>query len=125
VVLTADQKIATTKVAGTWPWFFQRLSAALLIVLLTVHIYLDHYAEVGADITVSWVHQRLGQLLYIAVDYSMLAMVIFHGLNGSRTILFDFDAFAKRKKAVDIGLWVLGVAMLIWGIIVLIPFMKG
>jgi succinate dehydrogenase / fumarate reductase membrane anchor subunit len=121
----ADQRIATTKVAGTWAWFFQRLSGALLIVLLTVHIYLDHYAEVGADITVSWVHQRLGQLLYIAVDYSMLAMVIFHGLNGSRTILFDFDTFAKRKKAVDIGLWVLGVAMLIWGFIALLPFIKG
>ena len=93
--------------------------------LLTVHIYLDHYAEVGADITVSWVHERLGQMLYIAVDWSMLAMIIFHGLNGSRTILFDFDMFVKRKKAVDIGLWILGIAMLIWGIIVLLPFIEG
>ena len=121
----ASQTIATTKVAGTWAWFFQRLSAVLLIVLLTVHIYLDHYAEVGAEIDVGWVHQRLGQILYIAVDYSMLAMVIFHGLNGSRTILFDFDIFANRKKMVDIGLWVLGIAMLIWGIIVLLPFIEG
>jgi succinate dehydrogenase hydrophobic anchor subunit len=120
-----SQAIATTKVAGTWAWFFQRLSAGLLIVLLTVHIYLDHYAQVGTDITVGWVHERLGQILYIAVDYSMLAMVIFHGLNGSRTILFDFDMFVKRKKVVDIGLWVLGIAMLIWGIIVLLPFIKG
>lgn len=121
----AEQRIATTKVAGTWAWFLQRLSAGLLIILLAVHIYLDHYAEVGADITVGWVHQRIGQLLYIAIDYSMLALVIFHGLNGSRTILFDFDVFAKRKKGVDVALWVLGIAMLIWGIIVLIPFIKG
>jgi len=121
----ASQTIATSKVAGTWAWFFQRLSAGLLIVLLTVHIYLDHYAQVGAEITVGWVHERLGQILYIAVDYSMLAMVIFHGLNGSRTILFDFDMFVKRKKLVDIGLWVLGIAMLIWGIIVLLPFIDG
>jgi succinate dehydrogenase / fumarate reductase membrane anchor subunit len=121
----SSQRIATTKVAGTWAWFFQRLSAVLLIVLLTVHIYLDHYAQVGADITVSWVHERMGQILYIAVDWSMLAMIIFHGLNGSRTILFDFDMFVKRKKAVDIGLWILGIAMLIWGIIVLLPFIEG
>ena len=121
----AGQTIATTKVAGTWAWFFQRLSAGLLIVLLTVHIYLDHYAQVGAEIDVGWVHERLGQILYIAVDYTMLAMVIFHGLNGSRTILFDFDMFLKRKKAVDVGLWILGIAMLIWGIIVLLPFIKG
>ena len=121
----AEQRIATTKVAGSWAWFFQRLSAVLLVVLLTVHIYLDHYAEVGAGITVGWVHERLGQILYIAVDYTMLAMVIFHGLNGSRTILFDFDMFVKRKKLVDIGLWILGIATMIWGIIVLFPFIEG
>ena len=40
----AEQKIATTKVAGSWAWFFQRLSAALLVVLLTIHIYMDPYA---------------------------------------------------------------------------------
>lgn len=121
----AEQRVATTKVAGSWAWFFQRLSAVLLVVLLTVHIYLDHYAQVGADITVSWVHERLGQILYISVDYAMLAMVIFHGLNGSRTILFDFDMFMKRRKLVDVGLWVLGIAMMIWGIIVLVPFIEG
>jgi succinate dehydrogenase hydrophobic anchor subunit len=121
----AEQRIATSKVAGTWAWFFQRLSAALLMILLAVHIFLDHYDEVGAEITVDWVHARLGDLLYIAVDYSMLAMVLFHGLNGTRTILFDFEMFAKRKKAVDIGLWVLGIATLIWGIVILWPFITG
>ena len=121
----ADQKIATSKVAGTWAWFFQRVSAGLLIVLLAVHIFLDHYDEIGAEITVGWVHARLGELIYIAVDYSMLAVVLFHGLNGTRTILFDFEMFVKRKRAVDIGLWVLGVATMIWGIVILWPFITG
>jgi succinate dehydrogenase/fumarate reductase cytochrome b subunit len=121
----SEGKIATTKTAGSWAWFFQRVSAGLLIVLLAVHIFLDHYEEVGAEITVGWVHARLGDLLYITVDYAMLAMVLFHGLNGTRTILFDFDMFAKRKKGVDIGLWVLGIAMLIWGIVILWPFITG
>jgi succinate dehydrogenase / fumarate reductase membrane anchor subunit len=121
----AEQRIGTSKVAGTWAWFLQRLSAVLLVVLLGVHIYLDHYAQVGAEITVGWVHERLGQLLYIAIDYSMLAMVLFHGLNGTRTILFDFDIFMKRKKTVDIGLLVLGIATMIWGIVILWPFIHG
>lgn len=121
----AEQRIGTSKVAGTWAWFLQRVSAVLLVVLLGVHIYLDHYAQVGAEITVGWVHERLGQLLYIAIDYSMLAMVLFHGLNGTRTILFDFDIFMKRKKTVDIGLLVLGIATMIWGIVILWPFIHG
>jgi succinate dehydrogenase hydrophobic anchor subunit len=68
---------------------------------------------------------RLDQLLYIVVDYGMLSMVLLHGLNGLRTVMFDFDMFVKRKKMVDIGLWVLGIATLIWGIIILLPFISG
>jgi len=120
-----EPKIATSKVAGTWAWFFQRLSAVLLIVLLATHIYVDHYWHVGEDITVSSVNERLRELTFIAIDYSMLAMVLLHGLNGARTILFDFEMFVKRKKKVDIGLWVLGIAMLIWGIVILWPFITG
>jgi len=120
-----EPKIATSKVAGTWAWFFQRLSAVLLIVLLATHIYVDHYWHVGEAITVSSVNERLRELTFIAIDYSMLAMVLFHGLNGTRTILFDFEKFAKRKKTVDIGLWVLGIAMLVWGIVILWPFITG
>jgi len=121
----AEQRIATSKVAGTWAWFFQRLSAGLLVVLLTLHIYVDHYMEVGDELTVGEVHTRLKQVLFIVIDYSMLGMVLFHGLNGTRTVMFDFDVFLKRKKLVDIGLWVLGIAMMIWGIIVLFPFING
>jgi succinate dehydrogenase / fumarate reductase membrane anchor subunit len=121
----AEQRIATSKVAGTWAWFFQRLSAGLLVILLALHIYVDHYMDVGEELTVGEVHTRLKQVLFIVIDYSMLGMVLFHGLNGTRTVMFDFDIFIKRKKLVDIGLWVLGIATMIWGIFVLFPFING
>jgi len=120
-----EQRIATSKVAGTWPWFLQRASAVVLIVLLGIHIYVDHYWHVGEDITVGSVNERLRELTFIAIDYSMLAMVLFHGLNGTRTVLFDFDRFARRKKAVDIGLTLLGIGMMVWGIVILWPFIQG
>lgn len=121
----SEQKIATSKVAGTWAWFFQRLSAVLLVVLLGLHIYVDHFVDMGEPLNVAGIHTRVKQLLYIIVDYSLLATVLFHGLNGTRTVLFDFDMFIKRKKLVDIGLWVLGIAMMVWGIFVLFPFING
>jgi succinate dehydrogenase hydrophobic anchor subunit len=68
---------------------------------------------------------RLDQLFYIVVDYGMLSMVLMHGLNGLRTVMFDFDMFVKRKKYVDVGLWVVGIATLIWGIVILFPFITG
>jgi succinate dehydrogenase / fumarate reductase membrane anchor subunit len=121
----AEQRIATSKVAGTWAWFFQRLSAVLLVILLAAHIIAAHYWHVGEEISVNTVNERLHNVAFIAIDYSMLAMVLFHGLNGTRTILFDFDKFIKRRKAVDIGLWILGIATMAWGIVILWPFITG
>ena len=120
----SDKRIATSKVAGTWAWAMQRLTAVLLIVLLGIHIWVSHFADIDPEetITVAGVEARLDQVLFVVVDYSLLAMVLFHGLNGARTVLFDFDIFAKRKKMIDVALWVLGIATLIWGIVVLFPF---
>jgi succinate dehydrogenase hydrophobic anchor subunit len=126
-----EQRIATSKVAGTWAWFFQRASAVLLVVFLAIHIYVAHFMGVGDEtsgdtlITFSDVSVRLDQLIFIIVDYGMLSMVLLHGLNGFRTVMFDFDMFVKRKKLVDVTLWVVGIATLIWGIIILIPFITG
>lgn len=126
-----EQRIATSKVAGTWAWFFQRVSAVLLVVFLAIHIYVAHFMGVGDEtsgdtlITFSDVSVRLDQLIFIIVDYGMLSMVLLHGLNGFRTVIFDFDMFVKRKKLVDVTLWVVGIATLIWGIVILIPFITG
>jgi len=121
----AEQRIATSKVAGSWAWFFQRLSAVLLVVLLGIHIYVDHFWHVGEVLTVSNINDRLREAVFIVIDYSLLAVVLFHGLNGTRTVLFDFNRFAKRKDLVDVGLWVLGIATMVWGIIILWPFIQG
>jgi len=121
----AEQRIATSKVAGSWAWFFQRLSAVLLVVLLGIHIYVDHFWHVGEDLSVSNINDRLREAVFIVIDYSLLAVVLLHGLNGTRTVLFDFDMFAKRKDLVDVGLWVLGIATMVWGVIILWPFIQG
>jgi succinate dehydrogenase hydrophobic anchor subunit len=126
-----EQKIGTTKVAGTWAWFFQRLSAVLLIIFLGIHLYASHFMDLGEHqtgdplITFDDVTIRLDQLIYIVVDYGMLSMVLLHGLNGFRTVLFDFDMFVKRKKMVDVTLWVVGAATLVWGVVLLFPFITG
>ena len=129
--MAEQKKIATSKVAGTWAWGLQRLSAVALIVLLGIHIYLSHFEGVGEEesgetlITFEEVQIRLDQLAFIVVDYLMLIMVLFHGLNGTRTVMYDFDRFAKHQKVVDISLFVLGLAMTIWGFVILFPFITS
>lgn len=126
----SEKRIATSKVAGTWPWALQRISAAALIALLGIHLWLTHFKDASGEtsgetlITFGDVSMRLGQFIYVVVDYLLLAFVLFHGLNGARTVLLDFDRFAKHRKALDVGLFILGVATLIWGIIILFPFLQ-
>lgn len=127
----SEQRVATSKVAGTWAWAFQRLSAVLLVIFLGIHLYVAHFMGVGDEtsgetlITFDEVSVRLDQLLYIVVDLGMLSMVLLHGLNGFRTVLFDFDMFVRRKKVIDVTLWVVGVATLVWGIVILLPFITS
>jgi len=127
----AEHRVSTSRVAGSWAWFLQRFSAVLLIVFLAVHIFASHFMGVGEEtgeeplITFDEVSVRLDQLMYVVVDYGMLSMVLLHGLNGLRTVLFDFDRFAKRQKLVDSVLWVVGIATLIWGIVILLPFITS
>jgi len=127
----SEQIVATSKVAGTWAWFLQRLSAILLVIFLGIHLYAAHFmgvsAETGDEPLLSYeeVSLRLDQVLYIVVDYGMLSMVLLHGLNGLRTVMLDFDMFVRRRKLVDVGLWVVGIATMIWGIVILWPFITG
>ena len=130
-VVEMAEQISTSRTAGSWAWILQRLSAVLLIIFLGVHIFVAHFMGVGSEtgeeplITFNEVSIRLDQLVYVVVDYGMLAFVLMHGLNGLRTVMFDFDMFIKRKKAVDVTLWVVGIATLIWGILLLLPFITS
>ena len=99
--LTENQ---ATGVVGFWPWFFQRISGVLLIALLAVHIWMGHFSGLRAVIEgsqeelvlYSIVQQRLAQGLFVFVDFSLLGLVLYHGLNGMRNILLEWPAAARR-----------------------------
>ena len=92
--------------AGFWPWFFQRVSGVLLIFLLAVHIWMGHFSGLRAVIDgrqeelvlFSIVQQRLAQGLFIFVDFSLLGLVLYHGLNGMRNILLEWPWLPGAQK---------------------------
>ena len=116
--------------AGFWPWFFQRVSGMLLIFLLAVHIWMGHFSGLGDVIDgrqeelvlFDIVKQRLAQGLFIFVDFSLLALALYHGLNGMRNIVLEWPRAARREKSITTGLWVLGAATFVYGAWVLLAF---
>lgn len=103
------------KTSGATSWLLQRISGAILTVLLLYHFFIMHYGgeevikfqEVKARlISPSW------KLFYVA----FLILGFYHGLNGLRSILIDFDAFSKKDTAISVILTIIGLIALGFGI---------
>ena len=111
--------------AGAWPWLLQRVSATLLLFFVLAHLWIEHFMHVGARITYRTVLDRLLQGFYVFVDAGLLAVVVFHGLNGLRNVLVENTENPAAVRAVTTAMWVLGVATLAFGMDVLSPFLFG
>lgn len=115
---------------GFWPWFFQRVSGFLLIGLVGVHMWMGHFSGLRDVIDgrqeelvlYEVVKLRLAQGAFVFVDFTLLALVLYHGLSGLRSVLLDWGPAARRSRGVSIGLLILGLATFAYGAWVLLIF---
>jgi succinate dehydrogenase hydrophobic anchor subunit len=88
-------------------WRLQRISGALLLVMVPAHMFLTHLSfPVGHDSSV--VIGRMQSFLIRGVDLVLLAAALFHGGYGAFSVMGDY----VRPKAVRVALG-LGMAVLI------------
>lgn len=97
---------------NVWLWLFQRISAALLVAILGIHLWIANFGQASASL-----RAVLGLIL--------LGLALFHGLNGLRTIILDFDVGAQGHKFVTTILVLLGVTLLLFGVHGLWPLIVG
>jgi succinate dehydrogenase hydrophobic anchor subunit len=97
---------------NVWLWLFQRVSAVLLVVVLGVHLWLANFGQATASL-----RAILGVVL--------LGLALFHGLNGVRTVIFDFNIGAQGRKFATMLLLLLGVVSLLFGMYGLWPLIVG
>ena len=82
--------------AGMWAWLWQRISALVIIVLLTIHLTLPYRP---------------------LIQFLLLLTVVFHVALGLRVILLDFGLVkVKYQKALIGGMAALGavIFILVW-----------
>jgi succinate dehydrogenase / fumarate reductase membrane anchor subunit len=85
-------------------WLLQRVTAIVLVVLLALHIWASNFATDWATI------------LRASVDLSLLALALFHGLNGVRTVVLDFGPSIHGRRFLSAGLVMLGVVAFLFGV---------
>lgn len=104
-------------------WFFQRVTGVALIFLIAVHMWSSHYAHPDVHPEYSNLVERLRTIGYIALDFSLLVIALFHGLNGVRNIVLDYTSKSIVVKRWSIGLAVVGIVFSLWGGAALIKIM--
>ncbi len=97
---------------NVWLWLFQRVSAVLLVVILGVHLWLANFGQASSS-------------LRAVLGVMLLGLALFHGLNGVRTVIFDFNIGAQGRKFTTMLLLLLGVVSLLFGMYGLWPLIVG
>jgi succinate dehydrogenase / fumarate reductase membrane anchor subunit len=85
-------------------WLSQRVTAVLLVLLLGLHLWASNFVT---DWTV---------LFRAGVELSLLALALFHGLNGVRTIVLDFGVAPAARRFLSVSLVALGITAFIFGV---------
>jgi succinate dehydrogenase hydrophobic anchor subunit len=84
----------------------------LLVVILGEHLWLANFGQASSS-------------LRAVLGVVLLGLALFHGLNGVRTVIFDFNIDAQGRKFTTMLLLLLGVVSLLFGMYGLWPLIVG
>ena len=98
---------------SVWLWVLQRVTAVLLVIFLGLHLWLSNFAV------------TLAVFLRAVVDLSLLALALFHGLNGVRSVLLDFGLGLSGRRFLSASLTLLGTVAFLFGIFGFWPLLTG
>ena len=118
-------EVAPPVTSGSYAWITQRVTAVLLLAFLGTHWWIAHFAPVGEAITFERVSLRLENAILVFVDSGLLAIVLYHALNGVRNVIVDFNIGKAGERVLSIILLVVGIVAFIYGINALLPFTTG
>ncbi len=106
------EEMHTKKVLEPVWWFFQIITGILLLVLVSLHLYVTHFASEKA-LDYSSVIGRLSSPGFKVLYAVLLLAVVYHGINGMRAIFLDLTMSDVTKRIVNILSLI--VALLLFG----------
>ena len=88
-----------TSRAGGLAWLLQRISAAVLFVLLLLHFVTDHFLAQGRSVSYQWVIARAQSWWFPLLQFAFLLTALYHGLNGIWSVLEDYTTHKYWRLA--------------------------
>lgn len=97
-------------------WIGQAVSGILLIVIVLLHMYFNHFQAQGLLDANEVVSHISGSVIF-ALEILFIIVVTYHALAGVQAIIFDLNLSQATRRKVSIGLTILGLVTIVYGII--------
>ncbi|MFQ5809830.1 MAG: hypothetical protein ACE5JM_09450 [Armatimonadota bacterium] len=100
-------------------WTWHLIAGAVVLVFLGLHMLIMHldgivgFMDPGGAESVEWENvMHRAQFLFFTVTYIvLLGAALYHGLYGTRVLLFELNLKPALQQLVTIGLWAVGLLL--------------
>jgi len=97
-------------------WLLKVLLGVLIIIILTIHLIVNHFIGEGALLTWQDVVDYFANPWIVFMEITFLVVVVSHSLIGMRSIILDLNPSKGTMKIVDWVLSIIGVVSTVYGI---------
>lgn len=111
---------------NTWIWLVKVFAGLFIVVLLGIHFIVNHLLAPGGLLSYADVLAYYQNPIIPIMEGFFLVFVVVHALLGLRSILLDLNPSAARMRWIDIILFALGVAAIVYGIwLIIVIVLRG
>jgi succinate dehydrogenase / fumarate reductase membrane anchor subunit len=106
----------------TWSWFFMRVSGLVLVFLALTHFAMTHIVNDVVETDAEFVYRRWDNPLWRTFDWVLLALALFHGLNGLRWSIDDYIRSRQARALVKAVIYTVSGVLFAYGTFTIVAF---
>ena len=105
----------TNMKTGMWAWVGHRITGLVLVAYVFMHLSFLSTASVGSG-DFNSLMEVTSQPLFVAMDFVLIVVVIYHAMNGARVVMFDLGLGVRHQKLVFWICMAIAAVLIIGGI---------
>jgi succinate dehydrogenase membrane anchor subunit len=106
----------------TFSWYFFRISGLALVLLVIIHLLLNHVTTDVACTSYQLIALRYRNPFWRLYDWLLLTLALLHGMNGLRIVIDDYVTTRGWRLLLQSTIGVLTLVFFLLGTITLITF---
>ena len=110
------EKQLTRERASSWSWILQAFTGVMLVVLLGLHMVVQHFVVAGGLRGYQQVVQYISNPFLFLLEIAFLIIVTWHAMLGVRAVILDLGLKPASERRVTAVLSIIGVIIVAYGI---------